>query len=74
MKLHKALKKLHRRNVLGVSGTDWSWFYQLGSAADGICIVDEDGNERKFGYIDFIYEDWVLISKKELKKRRKDRR
>lgn len=71
MKLTKALKKLSKDNVMGVMGTDWSWYYMLGTDIWGdTVIVDEDGNTVRFGYIDIFSEDWILVSHKKLKKKR----
>lgn len=71
MKLTKALRKLSRDKVMGVKGTDWSWYYRLGIGPHGeLDVINEDGKTRSFNYADLLSDDWIVISRKKLKKKR----
>ena len=65
----KAIGKLGPDYVLGCEGTDWSWYYQWGENSHGDqALLDEEGKEVHFVYYDLQADNWIIKSKKSIKK------
>jgi len=63
----EVLKQLTMSQVVGVVGTDWSWYYQWDCSQDEIYLVDEVGKSYPFSYRAMVdCSDYIIREKDSL--------
>jgi hypothetical protein len=68
----KAIEKLGQGQILGMKGTDWSWYFQWGTGRyNNTVLVTEDGIPAQFSYDNYKSKDWIVRSRKILDKVKK---
>lgn len=63
MMLMNAIQKLSLGSVMGVTGTDWSWYYQLGVDGGEITVLTQDGKVAEFDYYEMTTKMWLVEAK-----------
>lgn len=65
--LIEALQLMTPDHVLGIDGSDWSWWFQWENQnSEDARLVDQTGKPVVLTKSDFLSKDWILIKRKYL--------